>query len=112
MSYDLAKLTVTARRHVPTAFGNKDAFYSETIEIPSETQVDRAFVYAFLAQRMDLTYLLDCYYSCPAQDGTLPNVEIWPHVTARIANMTVLYAAFPEVIQGILAFNPEVYQGK
>ena len=109
MSFDLAKLTVTARRHVPTTFGNKDAFYSESIEIPSDSTVDRSVLYSFLCQRMDLSFLLDYYYSCPGNNGSSPNAEIWPHVVARIEFMKSIYTAFPEDIKNILGFDPDSY---
>lgn len=112
MGFDLAKLTVSARRHVSTAFGNKDAFYSETIEIPTDVVVDRSSIYAFVSQRLDLAFLLDCYYSCPASDGTLPNKEVWNHVTSRVSSMNQMFASFPEIIRGILAFDPNTYLSK
>jgi len=92
--------------------GNKDAFYSEGIEIPSDAPVDRSAVYAFLCQRMDLTYLMDYYYSCADPQGNLPNAEIWPHVLARVESMKAVYAGFPEVIKSILGFIPETYTGR
>lgn len=112
MGFDLVKMTVSARRHVPTSFGNKDAFYSETVEIPSDNSTDRASVYSFLSQRLDLSYLLDYYYSCPDKNGTTPNPEVWPHITARIEGMKQLHNGFPVDIQGILGFNPNIYAGK
>jgi len=109
MSFDLTKLTVTSRRHIPTSFGNKDAFYSESVEIPSDCAVDRSSIYSFLCQRLDLTYLLDYYYSCPDGSGQTPNAEVWPHVQARVDSMVKIHSAFPADIQGILGFNPQVY---
>ena len=111
MSFDLARLSVTAKRHIPTVFGNKDAFYSESIEIPSDTATDRSAIYAFLCQRMDLSFLLDYYYSCPGDSGVTPNLEVWPHVLARVDSLSKIYNNFPPEIQGILGFNPETYKG-
>ena len=111
MSFELVKITVTSRRHVPTSFGNKDSFYSESIEIPTNDPTDRSSVYAFLCQRMDLSFLLDYYYSCPDSKGNLPNSEVWPHVISRIESMKVIHGAFPTAIKGFLSFNPATYLG-
>ena len=110
MSMDICKVTASSKRHIPTAFGNKEVFYTETQEFPSETTVDRAMIYTFIGQRLDLTYLMDYYYSCPKQDGVLPNPDIWPHVLARIETMKQMLAVFPEDIQKLLSFNPENYK--
>ena len=112
MSYDLARITATSKRSLPTPFGNKESFCSETLEIPSESRVDRANIYAFLCQRLDLIYLLDYYYSVPSPDGSIPNADIWPFVENRIRSMQTLYDSFTEEIQGVLAFNSAVYLGR
>ena len=111
MGFDLVKMTVSSKRHVPTPFGNKDAFYSESLEIPSDLVMDRSSAYAFMNQRLDLTYLLDYYYSVPATDGSLPNTEVWPFVVARVKSMQGLYEAFPDILKNIIAFTPETYLG-
>ena len=110
MSLDIVKLTASSKRHISTAFGNKEVFYTETMEIPSDAAVDRAMVYAFMAQRLDLAYLMDYYYSCPSQDGSLPNSELWPHIKARVDTMKKLLIVFPDEVQKILAFSPENYE--
>ncbi len=110
MGFDLVKMTVSAKRHLPTPFGNKDAFYSESMEIPSESEADRSCIHAFLCQRLDLTYLLDYYTSVHSSDGCLPNSELWPFIEARIEALKKLHSLFPGEIQRVLAFYPDFYR--
>ena len=109
MSFDLVKVTVSTKRHIPTPFGNKDSFYSESLEVPSELAIDRSSVYSFLTQRLDLSFLLDYYYSVSMQDGSTPNTEVWPFVVSRVQSMKVMHDTFPDEIKSILAFNADLY---
>lgn len=105
-----ARITSTFKRKMDgTFYGQKEVFYSETLEIPTSIQFDRTMLMTFLNQRHELTFWLDCYNTIPSPDGALPNRNFLVTIHNRASSMRQLYNSMPEELKPFLAFDASLY---